>query len=96
MWVFFSGSGDSSVDDDGISIKTSCSGLALVGLVSGESSSRGLGAVVSLILGSFGGGGGRGGGRAFAVGFLCLLWPTGGGGGSVFLPFERGMVGTCE
>ena len=97
MWVFFSGSGDSSDDDDGISINTSFSGLALVGLVSGESSGRGLGAVVSLILGGFGGGGGGGGGsRAFAVGFLCLFWPTGGGGISVFLPFERGIVETCE
>ena len=96
MWVFFSGSGDSLVDDDGISIKTSYSGLALVGLVLGESSSRGLGAVISLILGSFGGRGSRGGSRAFAVGFLCLFLPTRGGGISSFLPFESGMVETCE
>ena len=100
MWVFFSGSGDSSDDDDGISINTSFSGLALVGLVSGESSSRGLGAVLSLILGGLGGGGGgggrRGGGRAFTVGFLCLFWPTRGRGISVFLPFERGIVETYE
>jgi hypothetical protein len=73
MWVFFSGSGDSLEDDNRISIKTSYSGLALVGLVLGESSSRGLGAVVSLILGGFGGGGSGGGGFAFAVGFLCLF-----------------------
>ena len=96
MWVFFSGLGDSLDNDDGISIKTSFSGLALVGLVSGESSGRGLGAVVSLILGGFGGGGGGGGSRAFAVGFLCLFLPTGGGGISVFLPFKRGIVETCE
>jgi hypothetical protein len=48
-------------------------GLALVGLVLGESSSRGLGAVVSLILGSFRGKGNGGGSRAFTIGFLCLL-----------------------
>jgi hypothetical protein len=91
MWVFFSGLGDSLDNDDGISIKTSFSGLALVGLVLGESSGRGLGAVVSLILGGFGGGG-----RAFAIGFLCLFLPTRGGGILVFLPFERGIVETCE
>jgi hypothetical protein len=80
-------------DDDRSSIVRSLSGLALLGLVSGESSGRGLGAVVSLILGSLGGGRAE---EAFAVGFLCLFWPTGGGGGSIFLPFERGMVETCE
>jgi len=56
--------------------------------------------VLSLILGSLGGGGGgggrRGGSRAFAVGFLCLFWPTRGGGILVFLPFERSIVETCE
>ena len=49
--------------------------------------------VVSLILGCLGATREE---EAFAVGFLCRFLPTKGGSFTIFLLFERAMVGTCE
>ena len=88
------GSGDSSLDDDDdISIVRSLWGLAPLAPVSGEGSFGGLLAVVSLILGCLGATRAE---EALAVGFLYRFLPTEGGGFSIFLLFERAMVGTCE
>jgi hypothetical protein len=70
------------VDDNNRSlIVRSLSGLALLELVSGESSGRGLGAVVSLILGSLGGGRVEGS-------LSDLPYGRGGGGSRFFYPLN--------
>ena len=80
-------------DDDDISIVGSLWGLAPLALALGEGSFGGLLALVSLILGCLGATRAE---EALAIGFLCRFLPTKGGGSSIFLLFERAMVGTCE